>query len=660
MKFRLHNTIGGRLLLWFLLLSLLPIITIVLINNYYVSDELSAKSQKNMLNNVKLTANAIDDWVENKFARLEALSKDPVFRSGDKGQIEARLKAVLEITPEAEMIFWAFPDGNAYTSHGLTTNVGDRDYFKPVIGGKRAVSNLLVSKTTQQKIVVVAVPVMGGDGRVIGLVAGTFVPETIYKLIAGTKFGETGYAYMVDQTGMIMAHPDEKYVMNANITKMDSESLNKAGKNMLEKKEGVDEYVYGEDKLVAYAPVKGTGWIVAVTAPTREVYDLTQIMRRINLLVIAAVVIVIIPLALLISRQISRPIVALSQMADVVATGKLQVDIGTNYYGELGILGRSLKTMVNNIYGVISSLQDAIVNLDRAAGEISQAAGNTAQAAEQVSETINQISVGAQETAGSINNISESQKNMVQQFTALANNVKVIAESTQETVRYTQQGEKIIQELASGIKETNANSQLVRTAMERLSEQAKEIRGITDIIASISEQTNLLALNAAIEAARAGDAGRGFAVVAEEVRKLAEASGAQTNEITKLINQITEDITRAVEATMEAARLVDKQSGISAEAQEQFSRIAGGTAKVAQLLQEMENQSKIIEEQVKKINTSMENIAAISQENAASAEEIAASTEEMTAATQTVSINAQHLLGLMEKLKEESRRFQLS
>ncbi|MHB1404263.1 MAG: methyl-accepting chemotaxis protein [Desulfitobacteriaceae bacterium] len=274
-------------------------------------------------------------------------------------------------------------------------------------------------------------------------------------------------------------------------------------------------------------------------------------------------------------------------------------------------------------------------------------------------DTVGQMSTSTQETANTVGEVNMAQANSVTEFAALVQNVEVMAATTNETVVQTQQGAAIMADLTGSIEQTNTKSQLVQAAMDRLTAQAKDISGITTVIAQIAEQTNLLALNAAIEAARAGEAGRGFAVVADEVRKLAEASSTQASEIARLINEVTADVAAAVQATSHVNKLVAEQAQVSTQAQAQFNRIAEGSGNVMTLLGNVEEQAKLISDQVQQVSDGMGSIAAISEENAASSEEIAASTEEMSSSAQTVSESALELRKLMEKLNAESGRFVL-
>ncbi|MFN8075435.1 MAG: methyl-accepting chemotaxis protein [Kineosporiaceae bacterium] len=156
--------------------------------------------------------------------------------------------------------------------------------------------------------------------------------------------------------------------------------------------------------------------------------------------------------------------------------------------------------------------------------------------------------------------------------------------------------------------------------LRNLQRAGVEIGDVLRLITGVAEQTRMLALNATIEAARAGSAGKGFAVVAEEVKQLAATTSASVGDIEKKIEAITRAAdtgTEAVErigdvihgideeqATIAAALeehsavtsgLAQMVSAVSAVAQESDSAAAGITANVAQVREQVETLTRLLD-----------------------------------------------------------------
>ena len=146
------------------------------------------------------------------------------------------------------------------------------------------------------------------------------------------------------------------------------------------------------------------------------------------------------------------------------------------------------------------------------------------------------------------------------------------------------------------IMETQAQMELLKDSMQRISEMSVAIEKIIGEINSIAKRTNMLSLNASVEAARAGEMGRGFSVVAVQIGELAARSAQAAKETTDLITnsiqavesgqQITDQTAEAFDIAVEniekanqdvekITNMVQKNVEIVTDAVSQIERISG-------------------------------------------------------------------------------------
>lgn len=95
-------------------------------------------------------------------------------------------------------------------------DVSDRAYFQEALQGKDAVSEVILSRETNQYIVAIARPLRVND-QITGVLIGTALFENITSPVTGVKIGEHGYGYMIDRTGLIVSHPEQDKVLKENL-----------------------------------------------------------------------------------------------------------------------------------------------------------------------------------------------------------------------------------------------------------------------------------------------------------------------------------------------------------------------------------------------------------------------------------------------------------
>lgn len=188
--------------------------------------------------------------------------------------------------------------------------------------------------------------------------------------------------------------------------------------------------------------------------------------------------------------------------------------------------------------------------------EISGTMDEIRNSTETMNESMENVVIGTQNTADAISNQTMQTQSIQGIIDDTSEKTQVAVEITGKTSVALQEGVGVMEELVKLVEDAKTLNDEMRAAANELKSNTDEVRGITDIILSISSQTNLLALNASIEAARAGEAGRGFAVVAEEIRKLAEQTRHETENITAIVEALSNNagkVNGCVDKSTEAA-----------------------------------------------------------------------------------------------------------
>jgi len=365
-----------------------------------------------------------------------------------------------------------------------------------------------------------------------------------------------------------------------------------------------------------------------------------------------ALIAIAVALAMVLSRQIARPITTLTGAMADLAAGRHDIDVGAgDRTDELGDMARAVLVFRDTAVAKLADDRDREAAMTAIGGglrSLSQAdltarLADVPAAFRALSDDFNlataSLSQVLGDVRGSVDSIKLNSGEIAQAATDLAERTEREAAALQESSSALDEVTRSIREGAvaaigasGAMAETRGEAErgdaVVRqaiAAMHGIEQASDEIAQIITLIDGIAFQTNLLALNAGIEAARAGEAGKGFAVVASEVRALAQRSADAATEVKAKVKAASSHVgagVALVEQTGEAlARIIERVAGV------------GGS--IDAIARSSDHQATSLGQ----INVAIAEMDAMTQQNAAMVEQTSAASRQLVAEAEALAIS---------------------
>ncbi len=372
--------------------------------------------------------------------------------------------------------------------------------------------------------------------------------------VVSQKMGQTGYAYLLDASGMVIAHPDAAHVLQTDMKTVAH------GRTMLEQRAGILSFSYdGRRRLEAFAPA-GCCWTVVAGADEKELFAAARRIGWVNVLISAVVVSLIILVSWLVVARLVRSlqnivegmVVGADRVTSAsldVASASQQLVTGAKTQAE-GL--DAVNTALEEVTGVTHQNTTNTTEANKEAQEAQRHSELSAQAMRDMQEAIGRIKESSQQTADIIKIIDEIafQTNLLalnaaveaaragdagRGFAVVAEEVRNLARRSADAARNTSQLLEVAQLNAdNGVRVV----QRVSESLTGIQKSAARLAGLIAQIAAASKQQEQDILLVSQGATRTGEVLQASAAATHTSAEAATSLANEAYELEELIRQI--------------------------------------------------------------------------------------------------------------------------
>jgi methyl-accepting chemotaxis protein len=334
----------GKIITVMLIVSLLPFAIFWGMTLRETNERDRNHAEKLMAQTASGLGKQTEDWIDNNRFILELAAKLPAIISMEGEQQRPILQIIQKQYPQMYLVFAIGTDGMEISRSDDVPlkDYSDRQYYKNIMRGKSLSWQTLIGKTSKKPDLVLAVPIKS-ENQTVGIMAAAMTVDDISKNIARWEEGKTGHAFLVDEKGYVISHPNRQYV--AKRKNLNSHPLianyRKKGWTTITTRFNTPN---GHPAL-GHVRSNKYGWALALQQEDSEVFSEVNRVQKFALTLLGCTILLVSVIAWFSARAIVTPVMKLTDAAERMSLGELNVKIDIKSRDEIGLLAQAIGRM---------------------------------------------------------------------------------------------------------------------------------------------------------------------------------------------------------------------------------------------------------------------------------------------------------------------------
>ena len=394
----LFNSLRFRMTILMLLAVVPPILLAIFFAGFRAAQIIRQEASLNIASKVTDLAKSTTNWEDKNVLALRSLSIQPGIVSMDAQQQKPLLEKMVSVYTDIYGVNTILLDGTsiARSDNEKLKNYSDRKWFQGAVAGKEISRQTVIAKTGGKPALCLATPIrqesvltsiaptpahslanLSRSGSIVGVASFCTYLTNLTLEVGAVRLGETGYAFLVDENGRVLAHPEPKLVTGKELTDLSTylpvKTVLQGNKNLFS---FVDES--GKEWLSQGRKLQN-GWGVIILQQTQEVLQQEQQFWQLILIVATATVLSVGALTWLIATRLIQPISDLTVAATILSRGELNQTVTIARNDELGILAKAFNQMAEHLHSSFAHLEKINEELQLSLQQLKQAQSQVIQ-----------------------------------------------------------------------------------------------------------------------------------------------------------------------------------------------------------------------------------------------------------------------------------------